>query len=144
MKRFWSLIFGRQPEAPAVRPDERLTRYIFQKDQFKKGEVKAAAFLPAGDGTTSVFRTSEVAEEGIWDIGVNHVETIRRQKNPKITLKARGDVRAGAAIEQELAIVPEMSLHPLHADLSGWPPEESAQLLVAVELARHATLCLRP
>lgn len=144
LKSCWSRIFGR-PEDP-VHPDEPLTRYIFQKNQFKrdKNEVTAAAFLPDRSGETSVFRTRQLTDTRIWDIGVAHVEASRKEKNPKISLKARGDILAKVAFEQKLDVIPEVSLHSCHANLSNWPTDDSAQNLVAVELARQATLVPRP
>lgn len=147
MTTFLSNTSGHNPVPATVQPEELISRYIFHTKQYKKTtrEVAAAAFLPnKKDNETSVFRINDLEDREIWGIGVDHVEMLRKKADPRIILKARGDLTALAAINQELKVIPEVSLHPLHANLSSWPDEESAKNMVAIELALASTLHMRP
>src|SRR2546425_496766 len=76
-------------ELPAtVEAHELLTRFIFSSEHFAhtRGIVKLKAFLPDGNGETSVFRVSSLRSEQIWEIG----NKIRNEK-----AKARGNVVTG-------------------------------------------------
>jgi len=136
-----------------VSSEERLTRYLFSKSGFKKNannsmEAKAAAFLPH-DGETSVFRTSGLSEDMIWSIGAEFVERPRQQANPA-SMKARADFCADIVADvnrtfgQGLKIEPDTNVHPLHANITSWPREESLRDLIAVEIARASAVCSKP
>lgn len=49
--------------------------------------VKTGAFMPH-KGSVSVFRTINLTEDEIWDIGINKIEATRSDGR---SLKARGD-----------------------------------------------------
>ena len=54
-----------------IKVDEVLSRYILDKThiRYSNRTVKYSAFLPAPDGTTSVFRVSGLTEEQVWEVG---------------------------------------------------------------------------
>ena len=60
---------------------EILSRFILQTNWFSSSEnrVKYAAFLPDKNGETSVFRTSGITNNEIWEIGDCEV-SIKRGK----------------------------------------------------------------
>jgi hypothetical protein len=97
---------------------EILSRFIFQRNWYRPSDnrVKYAAFMPnPNNGETSVFRTSGLANNEIWDIGEREV-AIRRDK----PILGRGDIRASAAISKNLKITPSEP-PKRHANLIGWP-----------------------
>ncbi|MEW8660078.1 MAG: hypothetical protein AB2603_17300 [Candidatus Thiodiazotropha endolucinida] len=142
-----STIFGgfinNKEKKTEISPKENITRYIFNK---KKGYsevkecVKHGAYMPAPDGNASVYRTSEITEQGIWDLGVEYVE--KKRKDGK-KIKARADIIAAEIYEQELSIVPDTTPHELHANISNWPEEKDKKLMKAVELANAAQLRIK-
>jgi hypothetical protein len=99
--------------------------------------VKAVAFLPAADGNTSVFRTSGVADQGVWKIGGEKVSPFRGP------ILGRGDIEAHRVLALGLLVVPrEPSAR--HADITHWPAEKDAKKSLAQLLAADAVLSLAP
>ncbi len=118
-----------------VKKEERLTRYILEKNKYsiEKKRVKYNAFLPNKDGQTSVFRTSELTDNEIWEIGNNEVaRKVEKQ------LLGRGDIKASNVYENSLKIDTEGE-HLKHANIVNWPEEKSEQKLIAIEIADKAT-----
>lgn len=101
--------------------------------------MKYAAYLPASNGETSVYRTSGLTEEEIWEIGQEKVA-----KPSGRSLHARGDTPASVILKTGLAITPETTPHPLHANIVNWPLEKDEQRMLALEIANEATLTLSP
>jgi hypothetical protein len=121
-----------------VQLDENLSRFIIQSNQIRTSDktVKYTAFMPAPNGKTSVFRTSGLQEEDIWEIGNN--VAVQRQRN----LYGRADVTAGLVFGVGLSIEAD-DIPPRHANLTDWPDESSKQMAIALELAASARLHLR-
>src|SRR3972149_2664105 len=61
----------------AVTPGERISRYIFFKNHFRKGQVSFGTFIPSKTKELSVYRTSGCTERRIWLLGELFVETLR-------------------------------------------------------------------
>jgi hypothetical protein len=99
--------------------------------------VNASAFVPGADGRKSVFRTLGLAEVQIWDLGERAVVRGSRR------VHARADVTVGDVGDAGIALEPDPP-PSRHADLVGWPAEDSARLLAATELAEAAELHLNP
>jgi len=121
-------------ELPAtVDAHEPLTRFIFSSEHFvpTKGIVKPKAFLPDGNGETSVFRVSSIDPEQIWEIG----NKIRNEK-----AKARGNVVTRTVRRIGLQVNSASEEHPRHAVIVGWPREKDAKLMLALELSKNASL----
>src|SRR5258706_11569532 len=110
---------------------EPLTRFIFSSENFAhtKGVVKPKAFLPDGNGETSVFRVSSLGSNQIWEIG----NKIRKEK-----VKARGSVVTGTVRRIGLQVNSAPEEHPRHAIIVGWPKEKDAKIMLAVELSKKA------
>jgi len=126
-------------ESDQVSPEENLTRYILYKNHFSSlhKRVKYAAFLPAPNGETSVFRVSGLDDNSTWEIGNKEV-AMRRG----IPVLGRADILASRVFSRKLKIVPDDN--PLrHANITGWPEEKSEQKLIAIEMAEDARLCLK-
>lgn len=126
-------------ELEQVAPDENLSRFILNKNHFSilHKRVKYAAFLPATNGETSVFRTSKLTDKEIWATGDKEVA----QKRNK-SLLGRADISAVHAFNNKLKVIPD-DTPPRHANITGWPYEKSEQKLIAMELAGEASLHLR-
>lgn len=126
-------------ESDQVRPEESLTRYIIHKNHFSilHKRVKYAAFLPAPNGETSVFRVSGLADNAIWEIGDKEVAEKRR-----MSILGRADILASHVLNRTLKIMPDDN-PPRHANITGWPEEKSEQKLIALELAEDARLCMK-
>lgn len=127
--------------AGSVTEDENLCRYIFNKSEFSiKNGLKYNVFLP-NRGETSVFRTyvpkiCNLSDKQVWDIGTDHVAVLRKR-----TLKARADFGAKCVCEHEqLSVMPETSLHYLHANLISWPYDKHEQMKAALILVDNAEL----
>ena len=141
--------FYRKEKAKDIPDGERITRYILSKGQFAKttGRVKYSAFIPmlnqkASRFEISVYRTTDVADVDIWEIGQKHVANPQSKK-----LYARGDLQAADIFHQNLQIEPDLSSnrpHDLHANIIGWPREKDEQKMIAIELAKEATLESNP
>lgn len=146
LRAFFKIFYGlfrKNVGDPLTVKDEDVTRYVFDKNSFRPSNqtVKYQAFWPHR-GETSVFRISGLADVDVWSIGNEHVAKLRQKP-----LKARADIATnaveavGAAVGiSGLKVVAETSTHPLHANIVGWPPDESAVQMIAVELASHAKL----
>jgi len=118
-----------------VKKEENLTRYILEKNKCspENKRVKYNAFLPNKEGQTSVFRTSELTDNEIWEIGDNEVaRKVEKQ------LIGRGDINASNVYENGLKIDTEGE-HLKHANIVNWPKEKSEQKLIAIEIADNAT-----
>lgn len=97
--------------------------------------MKYGAYMPAPNGETSVFRTSNLSDGEIWDIGYKYVAEPSMR-----SLYARGDTTAATIRKTGLDIVPETTPHPLHSNIVKWPSEKDEQKMLAVEIANQATL----
>jgi len=114
---------------------EDLARYIYFKKHYRSSDhtVKYSAFLPPRDRRLSVFRISGRSETEIWSIGKN----LRAQ----LPL-GRADIRAASVYNAGLVIDADDD-PPRHANIVGWPEDDSAIKLKAMELAEVAQLHLR-
>lgn len=128
---------------PAVAKDESVTRFVFDRDHIRRSQPKPTAkfqvFLPR-NGETSVFRVSYLSDAEVWELGNDHVAKLRNR-----TIKARADIKVqqveSVGAEKghvNLTVVPETSMHLLHANIVGWPEDEGAVQMIAVELANKA------
>lgn len=146
-RSLFSRIFGerrentadRRFEAP-VAPAEPLARFLLSSSQFSKKNqrVKFQAFMPPADLRLSVFRIVELSEAEVWRLGEQHVARAAGK-----TLHARADLAASAFTGQKLSIDADNA--PVrHANVLGWATERSEQQLVAMELARLASLRVNP
>jgi len=116
---------------PPIDSLEILSRFILQTNWFSssKNRVKYAAFIPNRNGETSVFRTSGITNDEIWNIGDREV-SIKRNK----LILGRADIRTINVMSKDLEVV--RSEPPVrHANIIGWPDEWSKQKLIAIELA---------
>ena len=112
-----------------------LARYIYTRSQFRASDhtVKYSAFIPPEDRRLSVFRIAGLQDVEIWEIG----ERLRSQ-----TLLARADIEPALVKTIGLGIEAD-EVPPRHANIIGWPEEESAIKLKAMELAKEAELQLK-
>ncbi len=121
-----------------VEPGENLSRYLFSKNSFStsKQAVHYTAFMPPPDKRLSVFRTSDLSEDEVWSIG----DDVGRRRDKR--LLGRGDIKALDVYEAGLSIDPD-NIPFRHANINGWPAENSAIKLAAIELAHKAALFLK-
>ena len=114
---------------------EILARYIFHRNHYRPSDntVKYSAFMPPADKRLSVFRTPGLSEDAIWELG----ESLRKQ-----SLLGRADIAAAVVSDVELAIEADDIPHR-HANIVGWPDDQSAVKLKALELSERAHLSLR-
>ena len=113
---------------------EILSRFILQTNWFSSSEnrVKYAAFLPDKNGETSVFRTSGITNNEIWEIGDCEV-SIKRGK----PILERADIGTNNVISKDLEVVPREP-PSRYANIIGWPDERSKQKIIAMELASES------
>lgn len=123
---------------PSIDPDETLSRYLFSKNNYSSAKqiVHYTAFMPPPDRRLSVFRISRLSEIEIWEIGAN----VGIQRGRK--LLGRADIEALPVYDEGLSIEPD-DIPPHHANIIGWPEDDSAIKLAAIELAQKAQLRLK-
>jgi hypothetical protein len=102
----------------------------------KKQIVHYTAFIPPPDRCLSVFRTSTLSENEIWEIG----ENVGRQRSRQ--LLGRADIQTVSVLEAGLCVDSDDN-PPRHANILGWPNEDSAIKLAAMQLAEKAQLRLK-
>lgn len=84
----------------------------------------------------SVFCVSGLSENAIWEIG----ENVGNQSDRK--LLGRADIAALPVYDAGLSI-DRNDIPFRHANIIGWPDEDSAIKLAAIELAQKAELSLK-
>ena len=114
---------------------EQLARYLFSKNHYRTSDftVRHSAFIPTPDKRLSVFQTTNLAENEIWQIG----EGLR-----DLPLLGRAEILAKSVYDADLLIDADNN-PPRHANIVGWTEEQSAIKLKAIELAQKATLHLK-
>ena len=124
-----------------VDPDEPLARFILNKGDYRAdGTVRHRIFLPSPKtGQTSVFRIFGLSENAIYEMGDNEVAQKRR---PPLSLIGRADIVVQQVLKKGLQIDAD-DIPPRHANITSWPVEQSAQRLIAMELAGMAHLYLK-
>ena len=102
-----------------VGDDEDLARILRSSSHFTSSTVKAAAFMPARDSTTSVIRHGADPRESLWQ----HARKV-----------LGAEVRHGAAIcralvarEERLDVLADEP-PPRHANVIGWPANPDPEL----------------
>ncbi len=122
-----------------IQPEDNMSRYIMDKNYYRAdGTVRHNAFMPAKpDIRVSVYRSSGLEENEIWDIGRNYVANIRQKP-----LVGRADILARSVYEEELRLEEDTRVHPRHANIIGWPSEQPKQKQIALSLAAKANLIL--
>lgn len=118
---------------------EQLTRYILHKSNYSPtiGRVKYNTFMPDKNSETSVYRIASLDTTEIWNIGKNFVS--KKRERP---LLGRADILTSDVLAVRLNVQPDPKPHPLHANIIGWPEEQSERKLIAIELAANAQLHL--
>lgn len=122
-----------------VDPHELLARFLTHRTQFSRQNkrVRTVAFMPPADLRLSVFRVEGLDNNKIWQIGEKKVVSQSGK-----TLYGRAEIRAQLVEKTGLSIDPDNN-PPRHANIIGWPLEKNEQKLIALELAKEATLELR-
>jgi hypothetical protein len=123
----------------AIEPDGRLSRFLFRGEFDRElSAVRSSAFLPR-NGETSVFYTSLLDAQAIWDLGEREVASVRKR-----TLLARADLRA-SVVDQTGLVLNYNDSPKWHANIVGWPPESDfpAVLSIAQRLSAAAVLVLK-
>jgi hypothetical protein len=122
-----------------LRSDERLSRFIFQRNQFHVAQnaVGHRAFLPPGNNKLSVFGTNRLSENSTWIIG-RRVATVCKQN-----FHARADLSRDELGKHRLQLIRDEPPRR-HRNIVSWPAHNQKDdiKLIAVELAAAATLRL--
>ncbi len=125
----------------AVADEEDLARFLTSSSQFNTTMVKPSAFLPPGDGKTSISRHGAEPRTALWLLA-EHAVGIR-------TLHGAAIVKARHVRTVPLEVEPDEP-PPRHANIVGWHSSEIDPDLAraerkeqALRIAQHAQL-LRP
>ena len=117
---------------PPISLSEILSRFILNKNYVRaNNSVRHAAFMPNRNGETSVFRTSEMSANNIWNIGN---EVARTRGKP---LVGRADIVTARVFSSGLQAVPQEPPEK-HANIIGWSSEKSEQRKTALILASES------
>jgi hypothetical protein len=90
--------------------------------------------MPPKNRRLSVFRVSGLLENEIWQL----VDNLRTDQS----LLGRADIKARSVNETGLAVEAD-DIPPRHANIIGWPDDDLAIRLKALELAETAHLHLK-
>lgn len=117
-----------------IEEDEQLARFAVEKTYFRADNtVRHNAFMPASDGTVSVYRQDGLSEEQIQELGRIYVATPRNKP-----LLGRAVIRVREVLLRQLN-VNEAEPPPRHAIIVGWPEAQEKRKEKALELAASAT-----
>ena len=124
----------------AIADSDNLSRFALSSSVFASttGRVRGNLFLPASDGTTSVWVTTGLDDGGVWTIGRDEVAT--PQGKP---LYGRADVFVQDVQRAGLAVVPDEPPER-HTIITGWPPEKDRRKSFAELIAAHAQFIACP
>ncbi|MCZ6675520.1 MAG: hypothetical protein O7C75_21540 [Verrucomicrobia bacterium] len=113
---------------------ELLARFVFQRRHlYQDGQPKPAAFLPNSNNETSVSRVDSLSDQEIYIEGKECER--RRTDNP--TLYGRALVGNEVVLDLNLRTVKDEP-PPRHANIVGWPLEQSEKKLIALGIAEEA------
>ena len=118
-----------------------LTRFIFSKKHFsiENRTVKYGAFLPPPNSADlSVFFTSSLTNNEVWQIGREYVQTEERK------LKARADLSVENVYAINLKVIPDTQPHELHANITPFPLDKRERTALARKLAVVSRLEIGP
>ena len=121
-------------------PGETLGRYIVERNHIRTSNqtVKHNAFMPPAHGRLSVFRTTGLAENDVWQLGHDYVAPVRGKP-----ILARADLNSLTVYKEELTVVATLTPHPRHADITGWDMGTRTRLQ-AMKLAAASRLIMLP
>lgn len=119
----------------AVNPEENISRFYFsKKDVRQDNTIKHNVFMPPPiHGRMSVYRTSDLTNQEIWDIGKIYVEPDRGKP-----IVGRADLKAIEIYNCKLKITPTELPHPRHANIEGWELNTENDRLKALKMAASA------
>jgi len=127
-----------------VLPEEMVSRFVVESNKITsdRASLQYTAFKPnPNNGTTSVFRTDGLARAQVMQIGQTYVAR-PRGKN----LYGWGMVQVAVITDAHaqdvpacLSVVPDIGVHPRHANILGWPVDKAQKKLLAIKLAEAAT-----
>jgi hypothetical protein len=123
-----------------IAEDERITRYITEKGKIRPSTGKPGynAYMPPTNLRLSVYRTEEMMDPEIWQVGDDFVS------RPDRPVLARADLPARAYLSHQLAFDLDGRPHPRHANVAGWSAEHSLQKMIALQLAEASLLVYKP
>jgi len=93
--------------------------------------------MPNRNGETSVYRTIDLSEKDIYEIGQSYVAEPLNKR-----LFGRTEIIVSAILDHDLRIEPHPHPHPRHANIVDWPEDTSKHKMIALELAACAHLHL--
>lgn len=115
---------------------EILSRFIFQRNHFSSNGVKQAAFLPAKNLETSVFRKTKLVEQSLYDSTKLLIASERSLEVKAVALIRAEDIELADGLTTEI----EESKHKWHANIVGWPSEKHEQKQLAQILAKNSSI----
>lgn len=127
-------------DLPEIKSDELTARFIAEKRHLNRSTipptVKAEAYMPReNEEGVSITRLVQITTDEVWAIG----KEMAARRNPPRTLRGRSDALVATFEGQGLEVKPvAVDGNPNHAEACGWPTLESAQLLIAKEIAAVA------
>ena len=91
--------------------------------------------MPPSNARLSVYSTTGLSEQEIWQIANNHV--VPGRGKPAL---GRADLNSLVVYGENLAVELAPGPHPRHADIAGWDMAGTSARLQAIKLAAAATL----
>lgn len=130
----------------SISDPEELSRFLFDSKDFTEssGNIRWNRLMPVfceklNRLETSFFRTSTVSKDKeIWELG-DRFAGLKQKPTKGIAILEAKQVRN----KQSLDVVPETSMHPLHAVIVNWPEAKDGQIEICKELKKEAKLIVR-
>jgi len=140
-KSLKSIFLSKKAKGLPVSEKENLAKYLFgklgkkPKELYTDGRVKGVAFRPPRKNLSlSVYRTDELSENEIWEIGDKYVGKARGKD-----ITARANLVTKDILSEGLWVESAPDPHPLHSNIIGWPAEPEKQNHIADQLALKAS-----
>ncbi len=113
---------------PSISLSENLSRFIFKRKHIRNDKGHWRAFEPPRNLRMSVFRTSDISEEEIWNFG----ENVAAERGKP--LNGRVDITVLSVKNNGLDVDPDAS-PSRHANIINWPERKEEQMEIAMRLA---------
>jgi hypothetical protein len=120
--------------------DGRISRFLFHSNEIRRslGRPHYCACMPTPNGRWSVFRTDDLSDAAVWDLGDTHVAPGRGKP-----VVARADLHESTVTGNELRVEPDFP-PPRHHNVVGWSSDRAANQLVAQRIADSSRLESHP
>lgn len=131
------------PASEYVAGQELVARFVMSRERIRAdGTVRPAEFVPYPHSELSVTRHRGLEPGAIWQRG----RSVASARGKPLLGRADLGVSAirGVSLAQMDVVAAQLPSDPEHANIVGWPPEKSSQLMIAQLIAASASFVRAP